>query len=99
MRSRRARRGADTAFAINVNLFWTADPGAELAILRRALRPGGTLQIVYGAAGPTVAVRVVDAVSAALRAHGFTGVAVTTAAAGIAVTGRRSHGGGEQRGS
>jgi SAM-dependent methyltransferase len=38
----------DKAFAVNVNLFWTRDPTTELDVLRRVLRPGGVLRLVYG---------------------------------------------------
>lgn len=78
----------DTAFAINVNLFWVASPRRELAVLRQALRPGGTLHVLYGAAGPADADRVTGTVSAALRAHGFTHVAITDADARFGVLAR-----------
>jgi SAM-dependent methyltransferase len=38
----------DVAFGVNVNLFWTSSAAAELALLRRALAPGGQLMIAYG---------------------------------------------------
>jgi ubiquinone/menaquinone biosynthesis C-methylase UbiE len=46
-------RSFDKAFAINVNLFWVADPSRELQVLSRALRPSGVLYILFGAGGPT----------------------------------------------
>lgn len=75
----------DTAFSVNVNLFWVGDPARELTVLRRALRPGGTLHVLYGAAGPTGADRVTGTIAAALRTHGFTDVTVLTADAGSGV--------------
>lgn len=36
----------DRALAVNVNVFWL-DPAAELATLRRILRPGGMVCLVY----------------------------------------------------
>jgi len=57
----------DKAFAINVNLFWVADPSRELEVLRRALRPGGALYVLYGAAGPTAGDRITDPMAGALR--------------------------------
>ena len=52
----------DKAFAVNVNVFWTGPADAELAVLRRVVRPGGVVHLVYeGPAGvdrdvaPTVA--------------------------------------------
>ncbi|MEO3785333.1 class I SAM-dependent methyltransferase [Actinocorallia sp. B10E7] len=64
----------DAVFSVDVNLFWTRDPAAELAVLARALRPGGRLLILYGASGPTTGDRVISPITAALEAHGFTGV-------------------------
>jgi SAM-dependent methyltransferase len=78
----------DKAFSVNVNLFWTSRPRRELAVLRRALRPGGILYVLYGAAGPTAAERVTSAVSAALRADGFRSVATVDGEAGTGVSAR-----------
>jgi len=78
----------DKAFALNVNLFWVADPHRELEVLRTALRPRGLLHILYGAAGPTAADRVTHAVSTALHRHGFTEVTIIGERSGIGVTGR-----------
>jgi SAM-dependent methyltransferase len=61
----------DKAFCLNVNLFWTRDPAPEVAILRAALRPGGTLHVLYGTDGPSGADRVTAAITAALQAGGF----------------------------
>lgn len=61
----------DAAFTVNVNLFWTRDPGPELTVLRRALRPGGLLHVLYGGAPPGGTGRVLSAVRDALRTHGF----------------------------
>ena len=38
----------DLAFCINVNLFWTGPAHRELDLLHRALRPGGSLHVLYG---------------------------------------------------
>ena len=81
-------RSFDKAFAINVNLFWVADPSEELEVLSRALRPGGVLYILYGASGPTGADRITGPIGAALHEHGFTDVTVVTADAGIGVAAR-----------
>ncbi|WP_378736880.1 class I SAM-dependent methyltransferase [Nocardia brasiliensis] len=53
----RARIGAGTAgfdkvMAVNVNVFWTKRPTAELALIRRLLAPGGTLYLFYGYGTP-----------------------------------------------
>ncbi|MGH3927254.1 MAG: methyltransferase domain-containing protein [Pseudonocardiaceae bacterium] len=37
----------DSAFSINVNLFWTRSPTRELENLHRMLRPGGTLHVCF----------------------------------------------------
>ncbi len=41
----------DVVLAVNVNVFWTADPARELAAVRRCLRPGGRLHLVYESPG------------------------------------------------
>ena len=38
----------DKAFAVNVNAFWTSPAERECEVLRRVLRPGGVLRLVYG---------------------------------------------------
>jgi trans-aconitate methyltransferase len=60
-----------TIFAINVNLFWVRDPGAELAVLARSLLPDGKLFRFYEP--PTVAQveQTVETLSAALERSGF----------------------------
>jgi SAM-dependent methyltransferase len=78
----------DTAFAINVNLFWVRRPDRELAVLGRALRPDGILHVLYGAARPTAAERVTSTVSTALRTHGFTAVTISMEEFGIGVSAR-----------
>ncbi|MCP3802498.1 class I SAM-dependent methyltransferase [Allokutzneria sp. A3M-2-11 16] len=79
----------DKAFAVNVNVFWVGDPARELAVLKAALREGGSLHILYGAGGPTSADRVTGPVAAALREHGFAEVTARASAFGIGVTARR----------
>ncbi|WP_433577829.1 class I SAM-dependent methyltransferase [Nocardia brasiliensis] len=44
--------GFDKILAVNVNVFWTKRPVAELALLRRLLAPGGTLYLSYGYGTP-----------------------------------------------
>lgn len=61
----------DAAFCVDVNVFWTTSAAPELAVLARALRPRGSIAVLYGAAGPTGPDRVIEAVSAAMRAAGF----------------------------
>lgn len=45
-------QGFDKILAVNVNLFWTKKPSAELALIRRLLAPGGTLCLYYGYGTP-----------------------------------------------
>lgn len=79
----------DKVFSVNVNVFWTRSPERELAVLHAALRPGGTLFVLYGAAGPTGTDRVTPAVSDALRAGGFTDVEAVESERGTGVRGSR----------
>ena len=60
----------DTAFAVNVNLFWTSPADAECAVLARVLRPGGAVHLVYE--GPGTGRDIAPAVAATLERHGFT---------------------------
>ncbi|MHB1138673.1 MAG: class I SAM-dependent methyltransferase [Microthrixaceae bacterium] len=43
----RTERRFDVAFAVNVNLFWTADALAESQVLSTVLQPAGALHLVY----------------------------------------------------
>jgi ubiquinone/menaquinone biosynthesis C-methylase UbiE len=74
----------DKVFAVNVNLFWTRSPGAELALIRRLLRPGGALYLVYEPPSGDRADQLVDTLTAHLAAHEYhaavsTGVTSTSA--------------------
>ncbi|MEV0337827.1 class I SAM-dependent methyltransferase [Nocardia sp. NPDC050713] len=42
----------DKILAVNVNLFWTKRPTAELALIRRLLAQGGVLYLCYGYGDP-----------------------------------------------
>jgi SAM-dependent methyltransferase len=78
----------DKAFCVNVNLFWVGRADAELALLRRALRSGGRLFILYGADGPTGSDKITPRISEAVRAAGYADAEVVTADHGIGVTAR-----------
>lgn len=61
----------DKALAVNVNLFWTRPPDAEIEVLKGLLRPGATLQLCYEtppgrAAGPAA-----RTAAGVLTRHGF----------------------------
>lgn len=79
----------DKAFCVNVNVFWTTPADPELAALRRALRPGGELFVLYGT-GPTGIDRVTPVIAEALTRHGFTDITVLSAPAGTGVRGVHS---------
>lgn len=78
----------DATVALNVNLFWVSDAAAELAVVRRVLRPGGALHVLYGLPSPTDPDRVVGAVRAALAANGFTECRTRSGSAGFGVSAR-----------
>lgn len=78
----------DKAFSIDVNLFWTRTQARELAVLRRVLRPGGSLHVCFGAGGPQRPERITEPIAAALREHGFLDVVVRVEDGGLAVSGR-----------
>lgn len=61
----------DKAFGINVNVFWTSPAEPELAVLAQALRPGGTLYLVYEGPPGGAARNVTPDIAAHLRRHGF----------------------------
>lgn len=74
----------DVAFTVNVNLFWTRDPGPELAVLRRALAQGGVLHVLYGGTAPGEGSgRTVDAVRSWLGAHGWSATGVHGGVVGV----------------
>ncbi len=77
----------DTAFAIDVNLFWTHTPTQPWEILTHALRPGGFLHVCYGV-GPQSPERITSTVAEALTAQGFTDVGISTSNSGMGISGR-----------
>jgi SAM-dependent methyltransferase len=74
-------------FSVNVNLFWVNDPARELAVLRHAMKPGGTLHILYGD-GPAGAGRGTPVIADALTAQGFIDVEVLKSEHGLGVSAR-----------
>jgi len=60
----------DVVLGVNVNLFWTSRAERELAVLRRVLRPGGVLHLVYEPPGPDP--WVATGVEESLRQAGWT---------------------------
>jgi cyclopropane fatty-acyl-phospholipid synthase-like methyltransferase len=74
-------RRFDKAFAVNVNVFWTTRATEELARVREALAPGGTLFLFYETPSVGRAREVATRVAEALRANGFTEPETVTPAA------------------
>lgn len=67
----------DKVFAVNVNVFWTRSPAAELAAVRQALAPGGSLHLFYEPPGAAKAQEIAVKVQAALAGSGFTSTTLT----------------------
>jgi SAM-dependent methyltransferase len=79
----------DKAFGVNVNLFWTGRADAVCEVLRRVLKAGGVVHLVYSGPDPTATPEVGPTVAANLERHGFTTEVIrgpTTAT--LCVTGR-----------
>lgn len=76
----------DGAWAMNVNVFWTTDPEAELAALRRALRPQGRLLLLWDL-GPTT-VDKLGPLRGRLAAGGFVAVEQESTHHGVFVRAR-----------
>ena len=78
----------DTAFAVNVNVFWTGPAEAELAVLRSVVRPGGVVHLVYEGPPSGGGRDVAPVVAAALGRIGCaTGVARDPGGSLLCVTG------------
>ncbi len=75
-------RRFDRAFAINVNVFWL-DPSAELPRVRRALRAGGALLLVYEPPSAVKLAGIARACASPLKEHGFSHVSVVRAPAAM----------------
>ena len=73
-------RRFDKVFAVNVNVFWTTRATQELARVREALAPGGTLFLFYETPSAGREDEVVTRVAEALRANGFTEPEILTPA-------------------
>jgi SAM-dependent methyltransferase len=72
----------DKIFAVNVNLFWTRSPAAELTLLKRLLRPAGGLYLCYEPPEATRVAELVKRLPVTLAKHGFAATAVTSATTG-----------------
>lgn len=65
-----ADQSFDKIFAINVNLFWTAQAD-ELVLLRKWLAQGGALYLFYHPPDASKVQQLIDAIPPTLKAHGF----------------------------
>ena len=79
----------DLAFAVNVNLFWTREPAAELEVLGQALLPGATLHLFYDEGPAGTADKVLPPIRQAVRGTPFEETAVFRDDTGIAISFRR----------
>lgn len=82
----------DTAFSIDVNLFWTTRAERGLAVIREALVPGGRLAVLYGATSPDgrdISDRILEPVAAAAQDGGFDDIWLVAEADGAGVLARR----------
>jgi ubiquinone/menaquinone biosynthesis C-methylase UbiE len=68
----------DKVFAINVNLFWTRAPAAELAAVKRALTPSGQLILFYEPPATSRASGITGRIVPRLAAAGYTTQVVTS---------------------
>jgi SAM-dependent methyltransferase len=75
-------RSFSKIFAINVNLFWARSPAQELEIIRRLLRPGGSLYLFYSPPSPAKIGTLAEQLVTTLAGLGFPGAIVETATAG-----------------
>lgn len=67
----------DKIFAVNVNLFWTGDAAADLALTRTLLAPDGALYVCYEPPTEAKADEVTRTVTGVLAAQGFTAESTT----------------------
>ena len=67
----------DKIFAVNVNLFWTRRPDAELEVVKALLRNDAGLHLVFETPPGARADRTARTVVAALTGHGFEATTAT----------------------
>lgn len=78
----------DKVFAVNVNLFWTRTPTAELALIRRLLAPGGALYLFYEPPDATRAKDLTGRLAPMLADQGYrTTILTGTTSTGAALVG------------
>jgi len=78
----------DKVFAVNVNLFWTRRPDAELPVVKALLRSDASLHLFFETPGGG-AHRVARTVAAALTGHGFAPTTAIRSESLVCVSARR----------
>ena len=68
----------DKVFAVNVNLFWVRSAARELNLIRRVLKPGGTLHLFSEPPQAARATAIADNVVAFLTEQGFATTTLST---------------------
>jgi cyclopropane fatty-acyl-phospholipid synthase-like methyltransferase len=68
----------DKIFAINVSLFWVRSPTRQLDLIKRLLRPEGSLYLFYESPGQSRVAELTDRLVAILAEHGFATTTRTT---------------------
>jgi len=77
-------------FAFNVNLFWSRDASAEVALLHERVLPGGTVNIFYEATRREQVAEMIEKTGAVLQQAGFrVGVVDSKQPAAIGIIGKR----------
>jgi SAM-dependent methyltransferase len=80
--------GFDTVFAISVNLFWVDSSTRELEIVRRALKPDGTMHLFYRRPDAARNLAMAHKVVAFLGERGFSAAVGTGPRSAVCVTAR-----------
>jgi protein-L-isoaspartate O-methyltransferase len=75
----------DAFLSVDVNPFWTSGAAPELAVIRRVLRPGGKVLILYGAAAPGADTTRMQEIAQRLSNAGFSNATVISGDGGIGV--------------
>jgi trans-aconitate methyltransferase len=77
-------------FAFNVNLFWSRDASAEIALLHERILPGGTVNIFYEATRRDEVPEMIEKTGKALQQAGFrVSVIDSQQPAAVGIIGRR----------
>jgi cyclopropane fatty-acyl-phospholipid synthase-like methyltransferase len=64
-------RRFDKIYAINVNVFWVRSSTVEIGVIRKALKPGGSLYLFYEAPDAARTHAIAERVRTVLNGHGW----------------------------